>query len=87
MMTWGIDFTDDMDDFITNAGAWRFPDRVKARMAELGFPNWPQPPYYSLQVLPTSQVPTANPEYGFVIIQKNVTLADHVGDAYFHFNR
>lgn len=87
MLTWGIDFSGDMDDFAINAGSWRFPDRVKARMAELGFPNWPWPPYWSLTAIPTKQVPSSNPEFEYVIVQKDVVLADHVGDAYIHFNR
>lgn len=87
MMTWGIDFTDDMDDFSLNAGSWRFADRVQARMAELGFPDWPWPPYWTLSAVPTSTVPSANQEFEYVIIQKGIVLADHVGDGYIHFNR
>lgn len=87
MMTWGIDFTDDMDDFALNAGSWRFPASVQARMAELGFPDWPWPPYWTLEALPTSKVPSANQEFEYVIVQKGIVLADYVGDAYIHFNR
>jgi hypothetical protein len=87
MMTWGIDFTDDMGDFALNAGSWRFQDRVEARMAELGFPNWPRPPYWTLTAVPTSQVPLANQEFEYVIVQKDIVLADHIGDGYIHFNR
>lgn len=87
MMTWGIDFTDYMDDFMVNAGSWHYQDRVNARMAELGFPDWPRPPYWTLSVVPTSNVPLANQEFEYVIIQPDIVLADHIGDAYIHFNR
>lgn len=87
MMTWGIDFTDDMLDFDLAAGSWRFINKVKARMEELGFPNWPQVPYWTMNALPTSKVPSANQEMEYVIIQPDVVLADHIGDAYIHFNR
>lgn len=87
MLTWGIDFSGDMDDFFVNVGTWWYPAKVKARMAELGFPDWPIPPYFALSPQPTSKVPTSNQEFEYVIIQKDVELADSIGDAYIHFNR
>lgn len=87
MMTWGQDFTGDMDDFAMVAGSWRFPDRVAARMAELGFPDWPPVPWWTLILGTTAQVPLSNPEFEYVIVQKDIVLDDYIGDAYIHFNR
>jgi hypothetical protein len=87
MNTWGIDFTDDQASLLTNAGAWRYPDQVRKVMEGHGFFNWPQAPWYSLIVSATSDIPTANKEYTHVIIQPNVSYPNHIGDAYFHYNR
>jgi hypothetical protein len=88
MMTWGMDFSAEMvDDFTINVGIWWHHDKVAARMAELGFPDWPQVPYFTLNVLPTSKVPSANQEFEYVVIQPDIDLPDFVGDAYIHFNR
>lgn len=86
MNTWGIDYTDE-DAIVINVGVWWNHDKLVALMAEKGFPDWPQVPWFTLQVQPTSKVPTANQEFEYVIVQKDLVLADHVGDAYFHFNR
>lgn len=88
MSMWSLDFSAEFASgvFGLYMGRWSSISRVQATMAAHGFPDWPDVPYLSLDVKPTGQVPTANQEFGYVIIQKDIDLADYSGDGYIHFN-
>lgn len=89
MSTWSIDFSAEESANILDLylGRWQFYGRLRTAMAAHGFPNWPDVQYLQLAVQPTSKVPTANKDFQYVIIQRNIVLADYVGDGYIHFNR
>lgn len=87
MATWSLDFTDDQKSLSLSQGQWSNPSAVVDLMALYGFDNWPQAEPKALKVQATKDVPRANQKYTSVIIQKDVSIGDFVGDAYFHYNR
>ena len=88
ILTWGLDFTDDIDEMGMYVTWWRNAAKVKAVMAEQGFANWPAPwGGKTLKAYKTADVPQANKKFTNVIIQTDVVGADYAGTAYFHFDR
>jgi hypothetical protein len=88
MHTWSMDFTDFQSEFILLNGTWWDISRVRRVMDKFGMPNWPQVPRSPWLVLQaTKDVPTANKDFTHVIIHREITFPDMVGDAYIHFNR
>lgn len=89
MKTWGIDFTDDQAALVVNQGNGKWLDQVKfnAMIATHGFTGWPTAAAKDVALYPTALLPTANQDFDFVAVQKNVVVGDFKGDAYFHYNR
>ena len=89
MVMWSMDFSSEYARrvFDLRIGAWESISNVRAAMAAHGFPGWPQPPYWTLNILQTKNVPKANKDFELVIVQPDVELASYQGDAYIHFNR
>ena len=88
ILTWGIDFTEHIDEFAIYGTWWRDGAAVQRVMAEWGFANWPAPwGGRTLKNYKTADVPQANKKFTNVIIQTDVVGADYAGKGYFHYNR
>lgn len=88
ILTWGLDFTNEIDSFAIYSTWWRNAEAVQKVMADWGFPNWPAPwGGRTLKSYKTADVPQANKKFSNVIIQSDVVGADYAGNGYFHFDR
>lgn len=86
MATWGFDFSDDTQSLLNGWNYWYNLKAVKDLMEIYGFPNWPAPVIDGVSTYQTKNYPTANQNFDYVIIQKDVVVGNYKGDAYFHYN-
>lgn len=89
MALYSLDFTDYPNEtrVYTPLGIWANIGILQTLMAKFGFPNWPNGARNDVVTYVTKDVPEANQAFTHVTVQKNVTVAGHKGNAYFHFNR
>lgn len=84
MLTWSKDFTSLRDSLLPDKKSqysnWSV---LVAACLDMGIPSWVQA---GVGDYATSAVPDSNPLFDRVVIQRNVTSANMVGDLYFHYN-
>jgi hypothetical protein len=85
MMTWSKDFTCLRDSLLPNPKTGLYSDwsRLQAACLEMGIPAWAQ---NGIIDYATSAVSDSNPLFDRVVIQRNVSSAQMLGDLYFHYN-
>lgn len=83
---WNWDFSADTATLAVTGGAWTNLSELQALAAAYGFADWPAPTVGDVADYATGDLPTANPAYQRVAVQKNVAVGDYLGDAYFHYN-
>lgn len=88
MHMYSLDFTGNESAFtIYYTGIWWNLGALRTLMTKHGFPNWPQGGRDDCKAYLTKDLPSANPAFTNVVVQKNVTINGYTGDAYFHYNR
>lgn len=88
MAMYSIDFSgNDTALRIYYTGIWYYIGLLRTLVAKHGFTNWPQGSGGDVVAYATKNLPSANPAFTNVIVQKNVSIPGYQGDAYFHFNR
>lgn len=86
MAMYGIDFSADAVNLRLWGNTWWYSDKLKQTALKNGFPNWPTAGYNDCRDSSTKDEPFANKSFDRVVIQKNVSLDNYTGDAYFHYN-
>lgn len=99
LLTWGLDFTLIWQDLGVNTrsayrrGNWQNLSRLRASLSEhYGIDDWPENDTSSLGTgrirrYDTRNVPEANTDFQYVVVQTNIRSNGYVGTAYFHYNQ
>lgn len=99
LLTWGLDFTLIWEDLGVNSraawrrGNWYYHSRLQNALSEnYGIDNWPDNDTTSsgtgrIARYDTRNVPEANTDFQFVVVQTEIRSNGYLGTAYFHYNQ